>query len=229
MPRQPRIVLANTPHHIIQRGHNRQAVFTSTAAFAYYRQNLLDFKEEFGCKVYAYCLMDNHVHLLVDPGNRPESLALLMKRLAGRQTRFHNRAEKTSGTLWEGRYKSSIVSTEYLAACCRYIELNPVRAGSVARPADYPWSSYTCKVTATRDPVVDADTAYIALGTTRRKRRTAYEKYVQDEIADQETEMIRKSVQRSQVTGSARFREELSDMLGLHLAYKGPGRPRNQS
>jgi putative transposase len=230
MPRQPRIVLANTPHHVIQRGHNCQAVFTSNEAFAYYRQNLIDLKEQFGCRIYAYCLMSNHAHLLIDPGNEPESLALLMKRLAGRQTRFLNRIEKRTGTLWEGRYKSSVVCTdEYLLACCRYIELNPVRAGLVKDPAKYPWSSYSCKVSTRNDPAVDLDFYYIALGKGLKKRRIAYQKYVLGSCPDEELQLIRQSIQRCQVTGSSLYRDTLSKKLGLLLSHKGPGRPKKQS
>ena len=146
MPRQARIVISNTPHHIVQRGHNRQVVFNSDDDFSYYKRNLTHYKKEFGCKVYAYCFMTNHVHFLIDPGENPESLSLLMKRVAGRQTRHVNRLAKRTGSLWEGRFKSSVVSTqEYLLACCRYIELNPLRAAMVNDPSEYLWSSYACK------------------------------------------------------------------------------------
>ena len=143
MPRRPRIVLPERPHHIVQRGHNRQAVFASDEDYGYYLANLEERKADLGCRVYAYCLMTNHIHLVVDPGKRVENLALLMKSLAGRQTRYINKLEGRRGTLWEGRYKSSpIKSDEYLLACCRYVELNPVRAGLVDDPGNYRWSSY---------------------------------------------------------------------------------------
>ena len=135
MPRPLRILLPNTPHHIVQRGHNRQTVFVGDDDYNSYRDNLIHFKKGFGGKIYAYCLMTNHVHLVIDPGDDPESLSKLMKRVAGRQTRYANKFEGRSGSLWEGRFKSSIISTaEYLTACCRYIELNPLRAGMVAAP-----------------------------------------------------------------------------------------------
>jgi putative transposase len=147
MPRQARVVLPNTPHHIMQRGHNRQVVFVSDDDFQYYRENLILIKKEFGCKIYSYCLMTNHVHLIVNPGGNPKSLSLLMKRVAGRQTRHVNKLEKRSGSLWEGRFKSSIISSkEYLYSCSRYIELNPVRAGIIEEPSAYAWSSFAKKV-----------------------------------------------------------------------------------
>ena len=141
MPRIARIVIADYPHHIIQRGHNRQVVFVGDEDYLYYLENLKEWKKTFKCKVYAYCLMTNHVHLIVSPGKKAENLALLMKRVSGRQTRYVNKIERRSGTLWEGRYKSSLINEDgYLLACCRYIELNPVRAGIVNEPAEYRWS-----------------------------------------------------------------------------------------
>ncbi len=208
MPRQARITLSNTPHHIMQRGHNRQVVFASDDDFEYYRENLILFKREFGCRIYAYCLMTNHVHLIVDPGDNPESLSLLMKRVAGRQTRYINKLERRSGSLWEGRFKSSIVSTkEYLLSCSRYIELNPVRAGMVENPLKYQWSSFSKKTNGVSDPVVDYDQIYKALGNSAADRRKAYQKYVFETIPEEELKLIRDSIQRNQVTGGNRFRE----------------------
>ena len=141
MPRIARIVIADYPHHIIQRGHNRQVVFAGDEDYLYCLENLKEWKKTFKCKVYAYCLMTNH-YLIVSPSKKAENLALLMKRVSGRQTRYVNKIERRSGTLWEGRYKSSLINEDgYLLACCRYIELNPVRAGIVNEPAEYRWSS----------------------------------------------------------------------------------------
>jgi len=109
MPRIARIVIADYPHHIIQRGHNRQVVFAGDEDYLYYLENLKEWKKTFKCKVYAYCLMTNH-YLIVSPSKKAENLALLMKRVSGRQTRYVNKIERRSGTLWEGRYKSSLIS-----------------------------------------------------------------------------------------------------------------------
>lgn len=227
MPRSARIVLPNTPHHIVQRGHNRQTVFVSDDDYNYYRENLVFFKREFGCKIYAYCLMTNHVHLIVDPGNNPESLSLLMKRVAGRQTRYVNKLEKRSGSLWEGRFKSSIIAAaEYLPACCRYIELNPVRAGMVEEPSEYRWSSYNRTAKGSKDAVVDLSRSYRSLGKTARTRQEVWREYVYGTLPAYELELIRTAIQRGQVTGSDKFRREISDKLGIRLSNKGPGRPR---
>ncbi len=138
MPRIGRVVAPNMPHHVVQRGHNRNAVFVDNGDYCYYLDTLENWAQQLQVKVYAWCLMTNHVHLLLDPGDDIKSIGLLMKRLAGRQTRFVNKQENRTGSLWDGRYKMSIVdSDEYFLQCCRYIELNPVKAKMVIRPADY--------------------------------------------------------------------------------------------
>jgi putative transposase len=135
---------------------------------------LREFKKEYDVAVYAFCLMTNHVHLLLAP-HEPTGIGKLMKRLAGRQTRHHNRLEGRSGTLWEGRYKSSLVQSEdYLLACCRYIELNPVRARMVAGPQDYTWSSCRYRLGLDMADWLDLDPCYLALGTSETERRHGY-------------------------------------------------------
>lgn len=138
MPRIARVVVEGYPHHVVQRGHNRQVVFAATEDFERYLADLRELKETFGIRLYAYCLMTNHVHLLLGPRESPAALGSFMKALAGRTTRYRNRLERRSGTLWESRYKSSLVQADsYLLACCRYIELNPVRARMVPSPQSY--------------------------------------------------------------------------------------------
>ena len=115
MAKQPRVILPNTPHHIVQRGHNRNPVFIERDDYQYYLKTLWEWKEALGVKVYGWCLMTNHVHLILDPGDKPSSISDLMKRLAARQTRYVNRLERRTGSLWEGRYKLSPIATdEYL-------------------------------------------------------------------------------------------------------------------
>ncbi len=229
MPRSARIVLPHTPHHIVQRGHNRQTVFVSDDDYNYYRENLIEFKREFDCRIYSYCLMTNHVHLVVDPGKNAQALSLLMKRVAGRQTRYVNKLEKRTGSLWEGRYKSSIICTEeYLPACCRYIELNPLRASMVTDPAQYKWSSYAAKVQGKKDLVVDPHPSYLALGSCEGDRQKAYMDYVFGTVPEYEIVLIREALQRGQLTGSDRFRAEIEKKLGIRFSNKKPGRPRKK-
>ena len=227
MARQARMVLADWPHHIIQRGHNRQPVFQSPEDFQYYLTNLAEWKQTLGCRVYAYCLMTNHVHLIVDPGPKAAHLARLMKRVAGRHTRYANERTGRSGALWEGRYKSSPIDTDaYLLACTRYVELNPVRAGMVERPEAYPWSSYRAHVGAESVAWLDMDPGYLGLGATPAERHARYAQWVSEGIPTGEWELIRRAIQRGQLTGDGPFVDAVAQRTGRRLVSRGPGRPK---
>ncbi len=229
MPRTARIVISGYPHHIIQRGHNKQAVFATDTDYHIYLDNLREWKEKLSCKVYAYCLMTNHVHLIIEPGEAERNLAQLMKRVAGRQTRYVNKIEKRTGSLWEGRYKSSLISTnEYLLACCRYVELNPVRAGIVGGPAGYRWSSYGCKTNQQNEEWLDLDPCYMGLGSTAKKRAEKYREWVEGTIPECEWQIIRQSLQRGQLTGSKRFVDEIERKIERRVEFRGQGRPRKE-
>ena len=226
MPRHARLILPHFPHHVIQRGHNRQVVFAHETDYQHYLDNLWEWKQKLGCRLYAYCLMTNHVHLVVNPGPNPEHLSLLMKRVAGRQTRYVNTLEDRSGTLWEGRFKSSPIQQDaYLLACCRYIELNPVRAGLVAAPQDYRWSSYRCRAGGEQRPYVDHDEGYLSLGVTPQDRAKEYQAWVRAAIPEGEWETIRRAIQRGQLTGGERFVGEVARKIGRRVEHRGRGRP----
>ena len=229
MPRHARLVVPHYPHHIIQRGHDRQVIFAHQDDYDYYLNNLREWKTHYHIKVYAYCLMTNHVHLLLEPGDEAGTLAQFMKRVAARQTRYVNRLEGRSGTLWESRYKSSPVDTEsYLLACARYIELNPVRALMVAQPQDYPWSSLQHKIGMRDDPWLDSDPVYRSLGRTARQRARRYHDFVTAAIPHDEWRLIRDAIQRGQLTGSDRFIEAIAAKMGKRIERRGQGRPRKE-
>lgn len=229
MPRQSRIVLPNCPHHIIQRGHNRQVIFAAEEDYLYYLENLREWKTRLQCKVYAFCLMTNHVHLVIDPGDNTENLGMLMKRIAGRQTRYINKMEKRTGSLWEGRYKSSpINANEYLLACCRYVELNPVRAGMVQEPTQYRWSSCPAKTGIQELPCLDLDPFYMNLGNTTVERAGKYKKWLCDTVPEEELKLIREATQRGQLTANKKFEKEVSKKLGRRIELRGPGRPKKE-
>jgi len=195
--------------------------------FLYYLENLRELKNAYGFRIYAYCLMTNHVHLIVDPGEDERNIASLMKRVAGRHTRYVNRLERRTGSLWEGRFKSSPISTdEYLLACCRYVELNPMRAGIVADPADYRWSSYGVKIGNRKEALLDHDPCYLGLADSEKERAEIYATWVKETIETEEWELIRKSLQRGQLTGSSRFVEEIEKKIERRVEFRGPGRPR---
>jgi putative transposase len=163
MPRQPRLVVPDVPLHIIQRGNDRMACFRQERDYLVYLALLLQVSEKFECTVHTYCLMTNHVHLLLTPGS-PDGCSRLMHTLAHRYAQYFNREHKRTGTLWDGRYRSCLVqSSSYVLACYRYIELNPVRAGMVSHPNAYPWSSHAANSGVRTDPLVSPHPEFIAL------------------------------------------------------------------
>ena len=224
MPRNGRVVLNNYPHHIVQRGHNRQMVFAADDDYRYYLDTLKKWKVEYGVKVYGYCLMTNHVHLVLEPPDETAVLGRLMKRLAGRQTRYVNRLEGRRGTLWESRYKSSPIQTdEYLLACCRYVDLNPVRACIVTLPQEYSWSSYRMKAGIDQSVWLDEDPCYSSLGLSPQQCHERYRKFVVSAIPDGEWELIREAVHRCQLTGNNRFIDEVERITGRRIEHRKPG------
>lgn len=227
MPRTARIALPNYPHHVIQRGHNRQTVFADPDDYRYYLANLATWKTAFGCKIYAYCLMSNHIHLIIDPGEQPEHLGMLMKRVAGRQTRYVNRLEGRSGTLWEGRYKSSPIEDDrYLLACCRYVDLNPLQAGMCLTAEEYPWSSAAAHSGGGWPEWLDRDPAWLGLAQTDAERARRYRDLLSTPISDEEREAIIRPVLRGQLTGGATFVDAIAERLGRRVELRGQGRPR---
>ena len=226
MPRRHRIVVPRYPHHIVQRGHNRLTVFFTDADRSAYLETLEEFRDKLGLQIHAYCLMTNHVHLIVNPGHEPASLSLLMKRLAGRHTRRINRLKRRTGTSWEGRFKCSpIDSDNYLLACTRYVELNPVRASIVARPEDYQWSSYRARVGLEHCPWLDPTPSLLALTPTIEERQQGYRELVARDIPTLQIDFLRCAVQRNQLTGTDRFILEIEKLTGTRILTRPPGRP----
>lgn len=230
MPRRARIAIANYPHHIVQRGHNRRVVFVTDRDRSAYLETLREFRAELELKLYGYCLMTNHVHLIVDPRNEAHNLGLLMKRLAGRHTRRINRLERRTGTSWEGRFKSSpIESDRYLLACLRYVDLNPVRARMVVRPEDYAWSSYRARIGMADCDWLDLDPCFPALAPEAKRRQERYRAFVEQGITNHELKFIRDAVHRNQLTGSEAFMLEIEQRTGERILFRSRGRPSSAS
>ena len=207
MPRGARIVLVDSALHIVQRGINRGPCFFTDADYAAYLSYLGEFAEEFGCLVHAYCLMSNHVHLLVTP-RRADGVALLMKQLGQCYVQRVNKKLGRTGTLWEGRFHSCLVrSDRYALACYRYIDLNPVRAAMVDQPARYSWSSYGLNASGEARGMLTAHPAYLALGSDGTQRSRAYQQLCQDPLPMTELEDIRKATSVGCVVGTIRKRK----------------------
>jgi putative transposase len=201
-------------------------VFAAAGDYAYYLESLKEWKIALGIKVYAYCLMTNHVHLVIEPNEDCAAVGKLMRRLAGRQTRFVNALEGRVGTLWSGRYKASPIQTdEYLLACCRYVEMNPVRAGMTASPSAYEWSSYGFKIAGAWPEWMDTDECYRALGTSRDERAMRYKSFVEGTGSAEMDGLIRQALNRNQLTGNQKFVDEIERRLGRRIELRGRGRP----
>lgn len=217
MPRRPRIVIPGVPLHITQRGNNRLAVFLARADCTYYLDLLRQASSQRACGVHAYVLMSNHVHLLVSPPDAG-SIASMMRWLGCRYVRYFNARYGRTGTLWEGRYKSTPVeSSRYFFTCSRYIELNPVRAGLVDHPAEYPWSSYHRNALGRIDPLVTSHPVYTAFGASDEQRRAAYAALFTTHVDPATVDAIRHATARGAALGGARMREALEAGL-LHSA-----------
>ena len=174
MPRRARLVVPGIPWHIIQRRNNRSDCFYADSDYLFYLETLRKQAAKFDCSIHAYCLMTNHVHLLLTPAAH-DSAALLMKHLGQRYVQYINRRYKRSGTLWEGRFRSCLVQTSnYVLACYRYIELNPLRANMVGHPAEYKWSSYQANGQGTRPDWLAPHAEYLALGDNELSRLASY-------------------------------------------------------
>ena len=185
MARLPRLTLTDYPHHVILRGNNRQEIFSGASDM----QRMLHLLEEHavaqGVDVHAYVLMGNHIHLLLTP-RRDGALALMMQAVGRSYVRAFNQALGRTGTLWEGRYRSSLIQTErYLLTCMAYIDLNPVRAGLVEAPEDYPWSSHTHYTGRQHQPLLTPPALYWELGNTPFAREAAYGEFVRAGISDE--------------------------------------------
>src|SRR5580765_6629925 len=174
MPRSLRLILPGVAVHIIQRGNNRVACFRSDSDYLVYLTHLRQLSEKYDCAVHAYCLMTNHVHLLMTP-SASGACTGLMRDLGQRYVQYFNREHERTGTLWEGRFRSCLAeSPRYVVACHRYIELNPVRAGMVDHPSSYLWSSYAVNSGMRSDPLIFGHAEYLALATDAHLREAAY-------------------------------------------------------
>ena len=228
MPRRPRLKLAGVPLHIIQRGNNRAACFFATDDYPCYLDHLQHLCQAEGVALHAYVLMTNHVHLLLTP-READAASQLMKRLGQRYVQYVNRTYRRSGTLWEGRFRSCLVEAEsYLLACQRYIELNPVRAGMVAHPADYEWSSYRANADGVPNPLLSLHACYLALGLEEVERQSSYRALFRETIESGIRDDIRSATNGGYCLGHSGFKEDIAVMLKRRAEPGKPGRPRKQ-
>ena len=223
MPRMKRLDLPGVAQHVIQRGNDRQACFFREIDYVRYMQDLREAACKFDCRIHAYVLMTNHVHLLVTP-NAAGAVARMMQAVGRRYVRYVNASICRTGTLWEGRYKASLVDSErYVLTCYRYIELNPVRAGMVASPEAYRWSSFAANACGLHDPLVTPHEAYQRIAIDGEQRRMLYRKLFTEAIPPEELQAIRLYVQRQRALGSSKFQAQIEQQLQRRAGIGQPG------
>jgi putative transposase len=219
-------MLSAIPVHVIQRGNNRQRCFYEENDRSFYLFHLSRLLPKAGCALHAYCLMTNHVHLLLTP-NSLDSCGALMKSIGQLHTQYMNRRYGRTGSLWEGRFRSCLVQAEdYLLACYRYIEMNPVRANLVSHPVEYPWSRYLTNAEGKVSALVTPHDEYARLGNADEDRRNRYKELIAEVLDSRLIDAIRAATNGNFALGDPPFRQRVSIALGRPASRGSPGRPR---
>lgn len=225
MARRPRTIPAGMPQHVVQRGNNRQICFAAEDDYATYALWLSEAAEIFRVQVHAWVFMTNHIHLLATP-LKEAALSSMMQHLGRRYVRYFNSTYRRTGTLWEGRFKSCLVQSEqYLLACQRYIEMNPVKAGMVSHPSQYHWSSYSAHALGTDPALWTPHEQYLILGKTPNERQQNYIELFKNSLPN---ERIQQSLNQGLALGNDRFREEIEQLTGVRQQLLKPGRKRKE-
>jgi len=223
MARQPRFIIPGQPQHVIQRGNNRDVIFVSEADYLFYLEKLSEACEEHQCDIHAYVLMTNHVHLLMTP-HKEHSIAKVMQTVGRYYVQYFNYTYQRTGTLWEGRYRATLIDSEtYLLSCYRYIELNPVRAGIAEHPANYRWSSYRCNAQGKADRLVTFHGLYLGLAATDKKRLKVYCDLFSNQMNEEIINEIRITTNKAWVLGSDRFKAKIEKLISRQASPKKRG------
>jgi putative transposase len=223
MARLPRFDFPGQPQHVIQRGSNRSVLFVAEEGYRFYLEKLNAACQKYGCDLHAYVLMTNHVHLLMTPQNKG-AVGKAMQMLGRYYVQYFNHQYQRTGTLWEGRYKATLLDSEqYLLVCSRYIELNPVRAGMVKHPGDYPWSSFAFNALGKDDVLLTPHPLYNALGDNPEKRHSSYRALFEQRMSERKLAEIRDATNKAWVLGGNRFQEQIERFLQRQAKPKARG------
>lgn len=226
MARLPRLVVPHQPHHVIQRGIDRQAIFRDDEDYRAFLKWLREAARQFKLALHAYVLMPNHVHLLVSPADAA-GLGKMMQWIGRYYVPYFNHKYQRVGTLWQGRYRTSVIDSErYFMTCSRYIECNPVRAGLVGDPAHYPWSSYTHHIGVAADPYITEHPLYWSLGNTPFEREAAYKALVEQALTREEVQALQDAAYTGWALGSEQFKASLERQVQRRVQPGKRGRPR---
>jgi len=225
MPRKPRFNLIGVPQHVIQRGKNQEPCFYRSADYQRYLNDLKTAAERYDCRIHAYALMTNHVHLLVTP-MQDFGVSHMMQALGQRFVTYINKTYHLSGTLWDGRYKSSLVdSDQYLLNCMRYIELNPVRASLVEHPEDYRWSSYLFNAQQSQHDFIEAHPGYRNLAAAIDDCQAVYRELFNHPLTNAVLQDIREALNQELIYGRPEFKEKIEAITNRQVRPGKPGRP----
>jgi len=229
MARLPRLVIPQQPHHVIQRGNDRQLIFRDESDYSLFLGWLRESANQFNVAIHAYVLMSNHLHLLASPSDLV-GLGRMMQWVGRHYVPYFNHKYERSGTLWQGRYKTAVIDSErYFLTCSRYIELNPVRAGMVLNPAEYAWSSYQHHIGLRTDPLITDHPLYWALGNTPFEREAAYKALAEQALTTDELTTMRKSTVNGWAIGSDKFQTQLEKLAERRVTPGKRGRPHKQA
>jgi len=224
MARQPRFFVPGQALHVIQRGNNRGPVFAADSDYRFFLECLQGAAECHGMLIHAYVLMTNHIHLLVTP-RHVRSVPKVLQSVGRRYVQYFNHAYGRTGTLWEGRYRATIVDSEqYLLTCMRYIELNPVRAGMIGHPGGHRWSSYRANAEGMLDGLVRPHELYDRLGPSAPERQMAYRHLFHCLLSEADLGAIRDATNRNWALGNDRFRRRIEELSGRPCAPERRGR-----
>ncbi|MBC7858360.1 MAG: transposase [Burkholderiaceae bacterium] len=225
MARLPRLILPAQPHHVIQRGNNDQPVFQDAADYDAFLGWLRAGARQFKVALHAYALLPERLHLLVSP---PDELALgqMMQWIGRHYVPYFNRKYQRSGSLWQGRYKTSVLDPDdFFLLCSRYVELAPVRAGLAEAPLDYFWSSYGHHAGLRADPAITDHPLYWALGNTPFEREAAYLALAEQGLSGAELATLERAVQKGWPLASEHFKRDLQLRLKRQVLPAKRGRP----
>lgn len=225
MARLPRLVVPFQVHHIMQSGNDRQIVFREDADYQAWLNWLHQAAQQFKVALHAYVLMPNHVHLLASPTDE-NGLGRMMQWIGRHYVPWFNRKYGRSGTLWQGRFKASVIDADgYFLHCCRFIEMNPVRAGKVGYVADWPWSSFAHHAGTQTSPIITDHPVYWGLGNTPFQREAAYQQLLAQAAAPELEAQIRNALLKGWALGSERYLNGLQARTARRVAPAKRGRP----
>jgi len=225
MPRRKRMYLPGQPYHLVQRGNNREVCFVEPENYQYYLALWKECSKRYGVSVHAYCLMTNHIHFLVTPES-PDSISRAMSVIGSRYAYYFNKSYKRTGTIWEGRHKSSLIQSDrYFLSCCRYIELNPVVACMVTKPEEYKWSSYQANAWG-RESNLTPHVEYLKLGASVESRCHAYRELFKNQLSGTDVHLIERASEYCSPLGDDRFCRQIEMKYGIKLGQSARGRPK---